>query len=72
MYVLYAFVIAISELLKRHWRAELVTSGSKTSETGGQIFAEIFERPFLGVSQKLSAFPQRMFIYLQKFLMTYF
>jgi len=22
------------------------TSGSRTSETGGQIFAEIFERPF--------------------------
>src|SRR6218665_1658287 len=28
------------------------TSGSRTSETGGQIFAEIFERPFLGISRK--------------------
>src|SRR6218665_2384050 len=34
------------------------TSGSRTSETGGQIFAEIFERPFLGVSRKISTFPK--------------
>src|SRR6218665_3686002 len=36
---------------------------------GGQIFAEIFERPFLGVFRKKSAFPTKIVIYLQKFVM---
>jgi len=30
----------------------VATSGSRTSETGGQIFAEIFERPFFRRFQK--------------------
>ena len=39
---------------------------------GEQILAEIFERPFLGVPDQISAFPPKNFIYLPKFLMTYF
>src|SRR6218665_2056409 len=42
-------------------RIGLRTSGSRTSETGGQIFAEIFERPFLGVPEKISEFPPKIF-----------
>ena len=49
-----------------------ITSGSGTSEVGGQILAEIFHRPFLGVPEKISAFPPKMLIYLPKFLMTFF
>ena len=48
------------------------TSGSRTSETGGKFFSEIFERPFLGVSgTNFSISPQNV-IYLPKFLMTFF
>jgi len=39
---------------------------------GEQILAEIFERPFLGVPDQISAFPPKNFIYLPKFLMTFF
>src|SRR6218665_1175568 len=44
------------------------TSGSRTSETGGQIFAEIF----LGVSRKNVSIFRKKFIYLPKFLTTSF
>ena len=39
---------------------------------GGHIFAEIFERTFLGVSRKNFSVSQKSFIYLPKFLMTFF
>src|SRR6218665_1105958 len=48
----------------------IVTSGSRTSETGGEIFAKIFERPFLGVSRKNFSISLKNVIYLPKFLMT--
>src|SRR6218665_3177690 len=48
------------------------TSGSRTSETGGQIFAELFSRPFLGVSRKNLCISPKNFIYLPKFLTTFF
>ena len=51
----------------------VATSGSRTSETGGQIFAEIFEQPFLGVSRKnFSISPKNVRLYHQKYLMTFF
>ena len=47
----------------------LITGGSRTSESGGQIFSEIFERLFRGVSENLFAFfpkSEKMFIYSPK------
>src|SRR6218665_134979 len=53
--------------------AVAITSGSITSETGGgQIFADIFQRPFLGVSRQNFSISSTNFIYLPKFLMTFF
>src|SRR6218665_3503493 len=40
------------EDLQSNPRAASSTNGSRTLERGGQIFAEIFSRPFLGVSRK--------------------
>src|SRR6218665_3105557 len=51
------------------WECEAArgsTSGSRTSETGGQISEKIFRRPFLGVSPKISPFPPKNSIYLFK------
>src|SRR6218665_2687378 len=39
---------------------------------GGQIFDEIFQRPFLGISQKNFFIPQKFHMYLPKFLTTFF
>ena len=49
-----------------------ITSEYRTSETVGQIFAEIFERPFLGVSRKNFSISPKNVVYLPKFLMTFF
>src|SRR6218665_4073686 len=52
---------------------ESFTSGSRPSETGGgQIFADIFERPFLVMSRKNFCIPKKFHISPPKFLMTYF
>src|SRR6218665_515075 len=51
----------------------LITGGSRTSESGGQIFSEIFERLFRGVSENLFAFfPKKCSSILPKFLTTFF
>src|SRR6218665_2486874 len=40
-----------------------ITSGSRTSETGGQIFAVIFEQPFFWrFLKKMSTFPLKIVI----------
>ena len=39
---------------------------------GGQIFDEIFERPFLGISWTNFCIPQKIPHYFPKFLMTFF
>src|SRR6218665_2901846 len=49
-----------------------LTSGSRPSETGGQMFDEIFERPFLGISRKNFCIPQKFHIYLPNFLLPFF
>src|SRR6218665_460077 len=51
----------------------LITGGSRTSESGGQIFSEIFLRLFTGVSENLFAFfPKKWSSILPKFLTTFF
>src|SRR6218665_652896 len=45
----------------------LITGGSRTSESGGQIFSEIFFKDFLGPFLKIFLhFPPKMFIYSPK------
>ena len=49
------------------------SSGSRTSQTGGQILAGIFERPFFTrLPTKFLHFPKNISSISQKFLMTFF
>ena len=55
-----------------HQRPQHPLAEPELQKRGGQILARIFERPFLGVPEKITAFPPKIVIYLPKFLMTFF
>src|SRR6218665_327034 len=50
----------------------MITSGSRTSKTGGQISAKIFQRPFFRSFPKNFSISPKSAIHLPKFLMTFF
>jgi len=37
----------------------VITSGSRTSETGAKFLPKFFHDLFLGISEKMSAFPEK-------------
>ena len=56
----------------RHFCTVIATSGSRTSETGAKFWPKFFNDLFLGVSRQNIDISPKIFIYLPKFLMTFF
>ena len=46
---------------------ECTLADPELQKRGGQISAEIFEQPFLGVPEQISAFPHKFFLLIDLF-----
>ena len=62
----------MAEELKPSTLQPCALADPELQKRGGQFFAEIFERRFLGISRKNFSISRKNFTYLPKFLITFF